>query len=87
MNRYAVIRGNGVTKEKVAAYLPANYCPIWNGYWTFGKLPIEEVVVIEGRDIHGWTLHNYIQPRLGSGLMMCEEIDLSHPLMKLISGN
>lgn len=40
--------------------------------------------VIEGRDDAGWTLEGYIIPRYWSGLMACEEIDLSHPVMRQV---
>jgi hypothetical protein len=80
--RYALVRGHGITAAKVAAYLPRNYTvegvaqdhPFKDDY-------AETVVVIGGRDDHGWTLHDYVIPRLGSGLMGAVEIDLGHPVM------
>jgi hypothetical protein len=41
----------------------------------------DDSVIIGGTDDHGWTLDKYVIPRLGSGLMCCDEIDLSHPVM------
>jgi len=81
--RYALVRGHGITAEKVAAYLPRNYTvegvaqdhPFKDDY-------AETVVVVGGRDDHGWTLDGYVIPRLGSGLMGATEIDLSHEAMK-----
>src|SRR5262249_32910773 len=81
--RYALVRGHGITAEKVAAYLPRNYRvegvalvhPFKDDY-------AETVVVVGGRDHHGWTLDGYVIPRLGSGLMGDVEIDLSHEVMK-----
>lgn len=98
MYRYAVVHGLRVTAEKVAAYMPANYKVIWAGVapvycqnYLTGQLTSEEValppepcVVIQGKDNAGWTLEKYVAPRLGSGLMGCNEIDLSHPIMKLV---
>jgi hypothetical protein len=82
--RYAMVRGLGITAEKVAAYLPRNYTvegvaidhPFQND-----QSYTETVIVIGGRDDHGWTLDRYVIPRLATGLMRADEIDLSHPLM------
>lgn len=77
MLRYALVDGYSLTAQKVGEYLPSNYRVIGqvSGYG----------VVIEGRDNAGWTLDRYVLPRLGSGLMAGQEIDLSHPVMKEIS--
>lgn len=80
MKRYAIVMGLKLTAEKVSAYLPSNYKVL--GSATINKPWGEEfVIVIEGRDSYGWTLDHYVIPRLGSGLMGCQEIDLSHPVM------
>lgn len=94
ITRYAIVRGLSITPEKVAAYLPSNYKVIWSGKTNWDRntttnvwkqVPWEDdVVVIEGKDSHGWTLDHYVAPRLGSGLMRCDECDLSHPIMKEI---
>jgi len=94
VKRYAIVRGLSITPEKVAVYLPSNYKVIWSGKTDWDRNPTtnvwkqvpweDDVVVIEGEDCLGWTLHGYITPRLGSGLMRCDEIDLSHPIMKQI---
>jgi hypothetical protein len=77
--RYALVRRRCKTRQEdeevIEAYLPRNYTILWSG---------EEGVVVCGRDDAGWTLHDYVIPRLGSGLYYAEEIDLSHPVMKLI---
>lgn len=77
MLRYALVfpRHNGLDVEQVKRYLPSNYQVIWTG---------EEGAVIAGRDDHGWTLDGYVIPRLGSGLIRADEIDLSHPVMMKI---
>lgn len=93
--RYAIARGLSISADKVRAYLPSNYEVLWigktdwhksgvSGAWKQVPDMIDEVVVIRGRDERGWTLHGYVAPRLGSGLMRCDEIDLSHPIMKEI---
>jgi hypothetical protein len=58
--------------DEVARYLPANY-----------KVTGEDAgaVVIEGTDDHGWTLDDYVIPRLASGLIHAEE--LPRPLHKI----
>jgi hypothetical protein len=63
--------------------MPGNYRvdgSVRNGPIDGGRLE----VVVSGEDRYGWTLEDYVRPRLGSGLMGCEEIDLSHPIMKQI---
>jgi hypothetical protein len=40
--------------------------------------------VIGGEDRAGWTLDDYVLPRLASGGMYGHEIDLSHPVMKRV---
>jgi hypothetical protein len=82
--RYAMVRGLNITAEKVAAYLPRNYTVEGVALdRPFKDWPehTETVVVIGGRDDHGWTLDKYVIPRLASGLMRADEIDLSHPVM------
>ena len=66
--RYAKVpQHNGrPTAQTVAAYLPANY-------HLAGYQPAD-AVLIEGEDNAGWTLDDYVIPRLGSGLIYCEEI-------------
>lgn len=73
--RYAIVTRRDITPEMVAAYLPGNYRV--EGSTSHG-------VVISGVDDHGWTLDRYVAPRLGSGLMGCWEVDLSHPCMQEI---
>jgi hypothetical protein len=77
IKRYALVNGLHATAETVARYLPGNYRVL--GTTTHG-------VVIQGTDQAGWTLDNYVAPRLGSGLMWAVEVDLSHPALKEIPG-
>ena len=94
MKRYAIVRG-ARTRREAEAYLPDGYrvlgelveqrrefCSISPD----GTILRDEktVFVIGGSDHFGWTLDGYIIPRLASGSMGCEEIDLSHPAMKAI---
>jgi hypothetical protein len=63
--------------DTVAAYLPGNY-QVVGGSATFDPTvsgaPVEEGVLIEGRDDAGWTLDEYVLPRLASGNMFGEEV-------------
>jgi hypothetical protein len=87
MKRYAIVR-NARSRSEAEAYLPENYRVIWKG--DVPKLrgsdstPLCHGYVIEGEDVAGWTFDDYVIPRYGSGLIGCEEIDLSHPVMRSI---
>lgn len=93
MKRYAIIRG-ARTAEEVAAYMPGNYSVVGSAIErteTFssthddGRAKSDRLaVVIGGSDAAGWTLNGYVIPRLASGMMNTEEIDLSHPIMKVL---
>lgn len=78
VKRYAIVSGQR-TPDEVRAYLPGNY-NVEGEAQHDGR----RVVVISGRDEAGWTLQDYVSPRLGSGSMGCEEIDLSHPIMRQV---
>jgi hypothetical protein len=52
--------------EEVSAYLPGNYRVI--------GMTLSGLVLIGGVDNSGWTLKDYVIPRLGSTLIYCEEI-------------
>lgn len=62
--RRALIKGG--TPERVAAYMPSNYSVVSD--------ETTEGVLIEGTDVAGWTLDDYVLPRLASGLMFGSEI-------------
>ena len=85
MKRYAIVR-NARSRREAEAYLPGNYRVIAGvgGYQMHDNKP-EDVYVIQGEDGAGWTLDDYVIPRYASGLIQCEEIDLSHPIMKQIA--
>lgn len=60
--RTAVVIGTPSVGE-VSAYMPRNYRAAWDG----------EHVRIIGRDVAGWTLDEYVIPRLASGLIFARE--------------
>lgn len=51
--------GKGIL-ETVRRYLPSNYEA---EYW-----PNTDVIIIKGEDVAGWTMDDYVIPRLASGL-------------------
>jgi hypothetical protein len=63
----------GVVKQ-ISASMPANYKVV--GYDANGSTISKQVVIvlIEGSDYAGWTLDDYVIPRLGSGLYACHEL-------------
>jgi hypothetical protein len=65
--RLAAIKGNGVTLKRVDTYLPGNYTVL--GWDDDG-----DSVLIEGFDSAGWTLDDYVLPRLASGGMFGAEV-------------
>jgi hypothetical protein len=65
--RTAIVRGPGVSLQRVSAYLPRNYEV--QGWDDDGK-----AVVIAGTDSAGWTMQDYVVPRLASGLLFAEEV-------------
>lgn len=91
MQRYALVSVKNDTAEAVARYLPDNYRIIGTGIVYANPIddyPDEryfvDCVVVQGEDNCGWTMDDYVLPRLQSGMIACREIDLSHPVMKKI---
>ena len=60
------IAHTGKSKD-VAQYLP-------NNFTVLGRSLDTTCTIIVGVDDHGWTLDQYVIPRLGSALIHCEEI-------------
>jgi hypothetical protein len=82
--RYALVSGLGASPENVTRYLSSNY-EVIGTYQEEKPWGPEAFVVIRGRDRSGWTLDRYVSPRLGSGMMLCVEVDLSHPALATIA--
>jgi hypothetical protein len=61
--RYATVSG---PLQTIARYLPANY--------TAQPTASGDAVLISGEDNAGWTLDDYVIPRLASGLYFAREI-------------
>ncbi len=62
-------REEGQALEVVQSYLPANYTACNSEGTIHGK-----GILIEGYDNAGWTLHEYVIPRLASGLIVAKEV-------------
>src|SRR3954468_16410503 len=62
--RHAVVRGQARQIATIRKYLPSNYTADSDG----GD------VWIHGTDSAGWTMRDYVIPRLASGLYRAEEI-------------
>lgn len=60
------IAATGKTKE-VAQYLP-------NNFQVLGRTLDNTGTIIVGVDDHGWSLDQYVIPRLASGMIHCEEV-------------
>jgi hypothetical protein len=64
VNRKSADGWSGDGLKTVARYLPDNYKVVGND---------DEWIYIEGEDFAGWTLEDYVIPRLASGLIWAEE--------------
>lgn len=60
------IAHTGKSKD-VAQYLP-------NNFTVLGRTLDNSGTIIVGVDDHGWTLDQYVIPRLASGMIHCEEV-------------
>jgi len=71
--RFAEINNPDEDWERVKAYLPDNYQVVRLAL----DLPDGEVgrrLLIIGTDVAGWTLDEYVIPRLASGLIFAQEL-------------
>lgn len=76
VTRYALIRTTQY--ESVEAYLPDNYRVV---------LGCEEGTLIVGADNAGWTLDEYVLPRLASGLYFGDEVSKEEALQFVRGGS
>jgi hypothetical protein len=72
MIRYATVRGNRLTREGLSRYLPANYNVIGSHAELTGANDV--IYIIAGVDHAGWTMDDYVIPRLASGLIWAKEL-------------
>lgn len=73
--RYAILRTTRDTVSTVKAYLPENYKVVSID---------EDGYIIMGMDNAGWTLDDYVLPRLASGNIFGEEISEDEAEMRII---
>jgi len=67
--RFAVVQ-NARDAKQLWSYLPENYVITGPDFGDPGK----PVYLISGRDVQGWTMDDYVIPRLASGLIWATEI-------------
>ena len=94
VKRYAIVK-NARSRSEAEAYLPDNYKVIHeyesSDGWEYksgdpgAKLRTHTGFVIEGEDVAGWTLDDYVIPRYASGLIYATEITDDHPLFQHIA--
>lgn len=65
--RKAIVKGE-LSLDRVRAYLPENFTA------HLEKVGSDWRIVIQGQDFAGWTLDDYVIPRLASGLIFAEEV-------------
>lgn len=83
-NRYAAVSARCDSQATIERYLPGNYRALGLvEYEGDERLMSGAYVVISGVDDSGWTLDDYVIPRLASGLIVAQEIDSEHPMMSL----
>jgi len=73
--RVAVVLDDAISEEHVQNYLPQGY----NAKIEYVGKELHESrrslrIVIRGYDIAGWTLDDYVIPRLASGLIVAVEV-------------
>lgn len=75
--RVAVVTGGARNVEQVRAYLPRDYSAneeVMERHAVTGPDGYRQSVriVIRGHDFAGWTMEDYVVPRLASGLIFVE---------------
>ena len=77
VKRYATVQGAD-SERMVEAYLPDNYklvteLPLPSGWMLMAYMP-KPWFLIEGEDVAGWTMDDYVIPRFASGNIRAVEI-------------
>jgi hypothetical protein len=78
--RRAIVRVKQSDPDQVAAYLPGNYRIVH----VIEDDSLGRHIIIEGQDHAGWTLDDYVIPRLASGLYWAAEVDATVPVAELV---
>lgn len=72
MMRFALVSSPLAKVERVQAYLPSNYTAV--AVTDRREPPLQLAVLIAGADNFGWTLDDYVIPRLASGMIYATEL-------------
>ncbi len=72
--RVAIVTGGADSIEQVEAYMPENYTVSAHYVRAINAAKHGDVLIITGEDKGGWTLDEYVIPRLASGLIFATEI-------------
>lgn len=70
--RTAIIN-NEIDRQRVVPYMPGNY-DVQKVTLDLPNGEVYERLIVVGSDVAGWTLDEYVIPRLASGLIFAEEI-------------
>ena len=70
--KYVLVNAASGTREEVAKYLPTNFRLIGITFPS-DYYPEGEYIVV-GKNVAGWTVNEYVIPRLGSGLIAAREV-------------
>lgn len=85
MIRYALVSAHNTSRSTIERYLPDNYKVLGElEYEGDDRMMAGSCVIVGGHDNAGWTMDDYVIPRLASGLITATEIQLSHPAMKRV---
>lgn len=71
--RVAIVKGGAKSLDHVQAYMPGNY-QAQEFVFGFDSDKPEQTILIVGEDVAGWTLDDYVLPRLASGLIFAKEM-------------
>lgn len=72
MMRFALVSSPEINLDVVKRYLPSNYHAV--AVKDDREPPLQLAVLIAGEDNFGWTLDDYVIPRLASGMIYAHEL-------------
>ncbi len=79
--RAAILKERHDQLEQIQAYMPGNYDAVALVF------PDDtQFILIVGEDVAGWTMEDYVIPRLASGLHFATEFDVAKTItMEMVS--
>lgn len=72
MMRFALVSSPEIDLARVQRFLPSNYHAV--AVKDDREPPLQLAVLIAGHDTMGWTLEDYVLPRLASGMIYAHEL-------------